>query len=93
MIAALAVAALKYLQAVIKAQSNSSLVPTRGAWGTALLKLRLLLAHPLQPTRFWNGLCGGMSVLDALLVAIWCSLTILYLYFEIMRAFAHIASK
>ncbi len=93
MIAALAVAALKYMQALSSKTHTDLPAPTRGFWSRTVLKTRLMLAHPLGPTHFWNGFCGGMTVLDALLASTWITMTVLYLYYEIMRAFAFSAAR
>lgn len=53
----------------------------------------MVLSHPLPPARVWNAWCGGMTVLDALLVLTWCFMTFTYLYYHITRAFANTASE
>ncbi len=50
-------------------------------------QVRRLGATQLPPYRFWHWWCDGLSVCDAMLVATWLGLAVIYLYYNIDRKY------
>lgn len=57
------------------------------------IQVRRVLSYQLPPYHFWAWLCGGMSVMDALAVAIWIVLNFVWMYERCMRDFANIEER
>jgi len=60
------------------------------SWVTS--KVNRVLHYPLPPRKFWDWWCGGLSVIDALLAAMWLGLAVIYLYHSINRSFTRISA-
>ena len=46
------------------------------------LQLKRFFAIELPPVGFWQWLCGGLSVLDAILVVLWLCLALTWVWGE-----------
>ncbi|KAL0040033.1 hypothetical protein WJX79_003372 [Trebouxia sp. C0005] len=78
LLAALSVLVLKSLPQVQQPLNSS---------GTKLkLRVKALLAMDLPPYKLWQWVCGGLNVLDALLVALWLGLMLTWVW-------AHVAGR